>query len=159
MSQSFMKFLRKRNQEFINLFSSESALGLVDLIRGGYKEKDKKKHCVLISFDPPLNSPPTVFNWGDKDVWYLKNPSLDNDFYSTLDEHIEKSENSYVIILERDGLAHKRKISRFIKNYKEQRFRNRSLDTLPVFVLAEYKAPLRQVRLTELGGFNDTLLS
>lgn len=157
---SFVEFLASRNRDFINLFNSESAIGLVDTLRGGEKKKDDKKHCVVVSFDPPLNSPPIVFNWGTNDVWYLKDAAINDDFFDQMDDHVEKSETPYVIILEKQGLAHKRKIQRFIKNYRDQKFRNRPKGEMPKFILAEYKAPMSGVKLTELvGGPHDTSLS
>ncbi|WP_408096598.1 hypothetical protein ACJVC5_16290 [Peredibacter sp. HCB2-198] len=157
---SFVEFLVSRNRDFINLYNSESALGLVETIRGGEKKADDKKHCVVVSFDPPLNSPPIVFNWGSNDVWYLKNATINENFFNHMDDHIDKSETPYVIFLERHCLAHKRKIQRFIKNYRDQKFRNRPLEQMPKFILAEYKTPMSKIKLTELvGGPHDTLLS
>ena len=160
LRSSFTQFLEKRNLEFIDSYTSESALGMVYTLRKNKNSQDDKRDCVLLSFDPPLNSPPIVFNWKDQDVWYLKSPSIDQDFFNQLDERIDQSRNPYVIILERDNLSHKRKIARFIKNYREQMFRNRPLDSMPKFILAEYKNVLSKIKLTELvGGPHDSLLS
>jgi hypothetical protein len=106
----------------------------------------------MVSFDPPLAYPPIVFNWGERDVWYLKTPNLESEFLKTLDDMIAKSDTPYVIFLERKELSHMRKIQRFIKNYKEQIFRNRPLENFPKFILAEYKIPLQHLKMSELLG-------
>lgn len=160
LRSSFMEFLAKRNMDFINHFSSESALGMVYTLRNSKENGEEKRNCILISFDPPLKSPPIVFNWKDQDVWYMSSPSIDQDFFLQLDKKIEQSTHSYVVFIERDSLSHKRKIARFIKNYREQMFRNRPLDSMPRFILAEYKNPLSKIKLTELvGGTHDSLQS
>lgn len=160
LRSSFMEFLAKRNLDFIDYFSSESAMGMIYTLRNSKGSKDDKRNCILISFDPPLHSPPTVFNWKDQDVWYLKSPSMDQEFFQKMDERIEQSHHPYVIFLERADLSHKRKINRFIRNYRERMFKNRPLESMPRFILAEYKNPLSKIKLTELvGGAHDTLSS
>jgi hypothetical protein len=160
LRSSFTKFLEKRNLDFIDSYSSESALGMIYTLRNTKSSKEDKRNCVLISFDPPLNSPPIVFDWKEQDVWYLKSPTINQDFFNQMDDRIEQSLYPYIIFLERDSLSHKRKIARFIKNYREQMFRNRPLDLMPKFILAEYKNVLSKIKLTELvGGPHDSLLS
>ena len=142
---SFIDFLEEGNRDFINYFNSESALGLVDTLRRGFKKQNEKRHCVLVSYDPPVSCPPVIFNWAPNEVWYLESPSMNQEFFEKVSSCLEESENFCVVFLERTHLPHRRKIQRFIRNYRKLFFRSR-----PRFVLAEYAGPLSRVKVSEL---------
>lgn len=140
----FMKFLETRNSDFVSHFTSESAIGLYDT------ERSPRKNCVLISFDPPVGAPEIVFNWKASDVWYLKNPSLENETFDRIDKLVKDSANSQIVFLERESPEHLRKIQRFIRNYQKRVTRNQPVSSLPGFVLAEYRGPFARIKLKEL---------
>ncbi len=144
---SFINFLNKRNNEFINHISTESAMWMM----GNDKEESKdKKKCILISFDPPLAYPPFAFNWNHSEISYFKNPELTFQTSKEIASALNDVEHPYIVFLERKDPAHKRKIARWIKNFKENAFRNEPLTKMPKFILAEYKAPLFGMSFSEL---------
>ncbi len=146
-ASSFIEFLSERNMGFISQISSESAFGLSGLFSSRNK-KDQK--CILISFDPPLGYPPFVFEWGESDVLYLKDPKLEADFYKQVDEAIAVAEHPIIVFLERKNPPHMRKIQRWIKNFRETVYKNRPISEEPKFILAEYKAPLYPLDISEI---------
>lgn len=147
-TESFIKLLSQRNAAFITQMSSESALGLA----GFNKEIDPKikKKCIFISFDPPLSYPPFALNWNSSEVFYFNDPVLEATFYKKIDEALNEAELPFVVFIERNNPPHKRKILRWIKNFKDSVFRNRPISEIPKFVLAEYKAPLYDMKFSDL---------
>lgn len=144
---SFINFLNKRNNEFIDYISAESALWMMGNDRD---RSDNKKKCILISFDPPLAYPPFAFNWNNSEIMYFKDPELKFESYKEIASALKHVEFPYIVFLERKDPAHKRKIVRWIKNFKESVFRNEPLTKEPKFILAEYKAPLFGMNFSEL---------
>lgn len=143
---SIIKFLSERNRQFIDSISSESALGL-------YRNrpvKDQRKKLVILSFDPPMGSPPFALGWESYDIHYFASPALDPEVYHAVDQALVSSESQIVVILERENPPHQRKINRWVKNFKDTVYRNRSLAEMPVFILAEYKSPLMPMTYSEL---------
>lgn len=144
---NFINFLNERNNEFIDYISAESALWM----SGKEKEESKdKKKCILISFDPPLAYPPFAFNFNNTEIKYFKSPELNFQSYKEIANALSEVEHPYIVFLERKDPAHKRKIVRFIKNFKESVFRNDPATKVPKFILAEYKAPLFGMSYSEL---------
>lgn len=139
---SFIKFLNKRNSEFIDHISTESAIWMMgnDLERS----KDKKK-CILISFDPPLAYPPFAFNWNKSEIEYFRNPELNFVSHKEIAKALNDVEHPYIVFLERKDPAHRRKITRWIRHFKDS-----GLTKVPTFILAEYKAPLFGMNFSEL---------
>lgn len=138
---SFINFLNKRNCEFINHISTESAFWMIGKDRERSKEKKK---CILISFDPPLAYPPFAFNWNRTEIEYFKNPELNFQSHKEIAEALNSAEHPYIVFLERKDLAHKRKIARWIRHFNES-----GLTKRPTFILAEYKAPLFGINFSE----------
>lgn len=138
----FQNFLYRRNDQFIDLFSSESAIWLIDALRGGRKKNEKKK-CILLSFDPPLASPPIVFNWSEDDIWYESDIKPGEEFYARVEQLIDQSEHPYVVFLEKKKSETRDKISNFVKDMEKR-------GTGAKFFLAEYTSPLTSVEITLL---------
>lgn len=145
--EAFIKFLSQRNRKFIDQISSESALGIRD---NDYFTPASKKKCIVVSFDPPMKYPPFIFNWSSSDILYFNNPTLDKDFYSLIEEALAKVEQTYIVFVERRNPPHLRKINRWIKNFREIAFRNKPMTEIPGFILAEYRAALFEVKLSEM---------
>lgn len=114
------------------------------------KKSEEKKKCIVISFDPPLAYPPFAFNWDKTEIIYFKDPSQNFQSYKEIATALNEVEHPYIVFLERKDPAHKRKIVRWIKNFKESVFRNGPLTRVPKFILAEYKAPLFVMNYSEL---------
>lgn len=138
----FQNFLSDRNDQFIDLYSSESAIWLMDTLRGG-RNKTKKKKCVLISFEPPLASPPIVFNWNEEDIWYETDVRPSEEFYAKVEQLIDQSEFPYVVFLEKKKGNTGKKIEKFVQDMEKR-------GTGAKFFLAEYVSPLTSVEITLL---------
>lgn len=120
------------------------------MMENDHDRSNHKKKCVLISFDPPLAYPPFAFNWNTSQIRYFRDPYLDFKSHKEIATALDEVEHPYIVFLERKDPAHKRKIVRWIKNFKDNAFRNEPLTKEPKFILAEYRAPLFKMSFTEL---------
>lgn len=157
--ESFVKFLSKRNMEFIDLMSSESALGTID--HYNVDTGTNKRTCIIISFDPPIGFPPFVLNWNRSDVWYFKNASFEDEFLEEIKKVISEVEFPYIVILEKHKFAFKRKVQRWITHFKNNIQKDIPLNSRPEFILAEYRVPLLPMVFSHIttGQKNDSLSS
>lgn len=150
MSQSFTRLLEERNLAAIDLFSSESALGFQRQNLHPKDEPGADRTCVLMSFDPPVGYPPVVFDWRERDVWYLPKPELNKDGFEALDERLKNSRYPAIVVFEREKPPHLRKIKRFIRSYlRRMPKENREASELEVY-LAEYRGPFARIQLRRL---------
>lgn len=143
----FIQKLEKNNSLVIENLSCESAVHFADQLRPRFIDAPAKPEFVIISFDPPLRDPAFLMNLTSQDCIYLRDAKLEESYYQTVHENLEKTRDDIVLIFERKNTPQLRKIKRWVKAYLARPDRRKQS---PRFILAEYTNALWKLDFTEI---------
>ena len=143
----FIQNLEERNLTVIDSLNCESAVHFADLLRPRFIEPKEDPQFVIISFDPPLRDPAFLMNLTPHDCVYLKDARLEEEYYQTVQNTLDKVRENYILIFERKNTPQMRKIKRWVKGYLSKSDRRKQT---PRFILAEYTNALWKLEFTEI---------